>query len=84
LRSTSFNIERMNIDSHDSRLFLVKRAAELRGIYPPRLWRAIRRGQVPAYRIGAWLRVRLEDVDHWIDSQKFVPLRSRHSGGADQ
>ncbi|GAF85910.1 unnamed protein product [marine sediment metagenome] len=60
--------------SHDPRLIPVREAARLRGIYARRLWAAIQDGALPAYKIGGWLRVRLADVDDWIESTRFQPL----------
>jgi len=48
----------------------VSEAARRRGIYAPRIRRAIRSGALPGYRIGAWLRVRLPDVDAWLAAQR--------------
>jgi len=83
-RAGSPKLACMDTDSSDSKLFLVKRAAEIRGIYAPRLWRAIRSGQLPAYRVGSWLRVRLKEVDRWIDSQRFIPPGSESDGGEER
>lgn len=55
------------------RLQSVGAAARERGIYPPRLWRAIRDGELPAYKIGHWLRVRPEDVDQWLEARRYTP-----------
>ena len=54
-------------------LHRVTAAARLRGIHPRHLWAAIRDGDLLAYKVGAWLWVRLEDVDAWIESTRFQP-----------
>ena len=53
-----------------NRLVTVRQAAVLRGVYVRRLWAAIRDGSLPAYQIGGWLRVRLADVDEWIETMR--------------
>jgi len=62
----------MNTDAPTgSRLWTVSAAARARGVYARRLWAAIRTGRLPAFQVGHWLRVRLEDVDAWIDTQRY-------------
>lgn len=51
----------------ETKLVRVREAARRRGVYVRRLWAAIRSGELPAYQIGGWLRVRLSDVDRWIE-----------------
>ena len=60
----------MDTTTHDSKLIPVREAARSRGVYVRRLWTAIREGELPAYRIGSWLRVRLADVDTWIETRR--------------
>ncbi|MCP5059775.1 MAG: helix-turn-helix domain-containing protein [bacterium] len=43
------------------------------GIHPRHLRKAVRDNQVPAFRVGAWLRVREEDVQRWLDTLRYVP-----------
>jgi len=63
----------MRTTGHDSKLIPVRKAARLRGLSDRRLWLAIREGALPAYQIGGWLRVRLTDVDRWIESMRINP-----------
>ena len=63
----------MDTITSDSELIPVRQAARLRGLYARRLWVAIREGALPAYQIGGWLRVRLTDVDCWIESMRVEP-----------
>jgi len=58
------------------RLISVRDAGRLRGIHAPRLWAAIRDGSLPAFQIGGWLRVRIGDVDRWIESMRVIPDRN--------
>jgi len=60
-----------------SRLWTVKAAARARGVYAPRLWDAIRTGELAAFQVGQWLRVRLEDVDAWIQSRRYDAANPR-------
>ena len=43
------------------------------GIPPKRIRRAIRDGDLPAFRFGAWLRVRLGDAREWRERHRFRP-----------
>jgi len=46
----------------------VPAAARARNLDPRQLKRAIRRRELRAFDFGGWPRVRLEDVDCWIES----------------
>jgi hypothetical protein len=59
--------------STGSPLFTVSAAARARGLYARRLWNAIRAGDLPAFQVGHWLRVRIEDLDAWVESQRYDP-----------
>jgi excisionase family DNA binding protein len=61
----------MSTGSHP--LLLVSAAARELDLHPRLLRRAIRRGELPAFRVGSWNRVRLADVERWLRS-----LRSGH------
>ena len=63
----------MGTTGHQSKLIPVREAARLWGLSDRRLWLAIREGALPAYQIGGWLRVRLTDVDCWIESMRVEP-----------
>jgi len=64
------NLRRMDTANTERILVPVRKAARLRGLYAGRLWTAIRDGSLPAYQIGGWLRVRLADVDTWIEAHR--------------
>jgi hypothetical protein len=46
-------------------------AARERSLHPKRLRAAIRSGSLPAFQVGAWLRVKLRDVDAWLNGQRY-------------
>ena len=46
-------------------------AARETGITRKRLRAAISAGALPAYQVGAWLRVRLGDVDRWLEFHRY-------------
>lgn len=54
-------------------LIPVPEAARAHGIADRFLYRAIREARVPAFRIGAWVRVRPRDVEAWIESCRIDP-----------
>ena len=60
-------------------------AAERINLHPRTLRRAIDAGDLPAYKFGSALRVRLDDLDAWAES-KAIPnprtTRPTLSGGA--
>ncbi len=60
----------MDANNPNRALVTVREAARHHGIYPRHLWRSIRAGSLPAYQIGGWLRVRLSDVDKWIEGMR--------------
>jgi hypothetical protein len=43
------------------------------GIPRKRISAAIRSGALPAFQIGAWLRVRQQDAEAWLDRQRYRP-----------
>ena len=66
----------MNPTEHDQQkiedalLVTVNKAARTLGVTSQRLRFAIRDGELPAFAIGAWLRVRLRDVRAWIETKR--------------
>lgn len=72
----------MNANNPDRALLTVREAARYHGIYPRQLWRSIRDGSLPAYQIGGWQRVRLADVDAWLESRR-VQLPSTTAQGGE-
>ena len=60
----------MQTDPAPTDLTTVPRAARARKIGPRQIRRAIKARELPFYMIGSWPRVRLEDVDQWIESRR--------------
>ena len=46
-------------------------AARETGITRKRLRAAISAGTLPAYQVGAWLRIRLADIDRWLEDHRY-------------
>jgi excisionase family DNA binding protein len=67
----------MEASTPGAKLVPVREAARCRGLYARRLWMAIRDGSLPAYQIGGWLRVRLADVDAWIETRRVLAAEPR-------
>ena len=63
-------------------LMTIRSAAEARGLDPRCLWRAIREGQLKAYKIDHRYRVRLQDVDSWIEGSRYEPNSPGKSEGS--
>lgn len=55
-------------------LLPIRQAARRHGLNSHHFYRAIRRGELSAYRIGGWVRVRPNDVDAWIERCRIHPL----------
>ena len=53
------------------RLVTLATAARETGITRKRLRSAISYGALPAYQVGAWLRVRLADIDRWLEDHRY-------------
>ncbi len=66
----------------DRALVTIPEAARHYGIFPRQLWRSIRDGSLPAYQIGGWQRVRLADVDAWLETRR-VPCSHASIQGGD-
>ncbi|MBY0399106.1 helix-turn-helix domain-containing protein, partial [Myxococcota bacterium] len=60
-------------------LISVPEAAQAQGIGERFIYRAIREARIPAFQIGAWVRVRPRDVEAWIESCRIGP-----AGGAER
>jgi hypothetical protein len=56
----------------------ITEAARIRRIPPRRIRTAIFKGELPAYQIGV-LRVRLRELDAWIDSRRYPSSSERAS-----
>jgi excisionase family DNA binding protein len=74
----------MDANETDRALVTVREAARHHGIYPRHLWRSIRDGSLPAYQIGGWQRVRLSDVDAWLEACRVRLSRTTAQGGDDE
>ncbi len=71
----------MDANETDRALVTVREAARHHGIYPRQLWRSIRDGSLPAYQIGGWQRVRLADVEAWLETRRVRLSRTTAQGG---
>ncbi len=60
----------MQADPAPQNLITVPVAARERNLGERQLRRAIEANELPAYQIGGWTRVRLGDVDEWIQSRR--------------
>jgi len=56
--------------THLDDLTTMPRAARARNLGVRQIRRAVRAGELPVYSIGGWPRVRLADVDEWIESRR--------------
>jgi excisionase family DNA binding protein len=56
------------------RLVTLATAARETGITRKRLRAAVSDGTLPAYQIGAWLRIRLVDIDQWLKDRRYPAL----------
>ena len=74
----------MDANETDRALVTVREAARHHGIYPRQLWRSIRDGSLRAYQIGGWQRVRLADVEAWLETRRVQPPRTAPQGGAPE
>lgn len=69
----------------DDRTFTVTLTAEQIDLHPRTLRRAIAAGELPAYKFGSALRVRLDELDAWAESKAMPNPRTTRptlSGGA--
>ena len=62
-----------HLNQAPAKLLTIRQASQLRGITPPRLRKAIKDGELAGYQLGAWIRVRLCDVDSLIESMRYEP-----------
>ena len=61
----------------DEPVLPVAQAAKARGLPPRRVRSAIRNGELRAFVIGSWWRVRLRDLDNWIENHRYKPKGER-------
>ena len=54
-------------------LLTTARLADRFNLPVKRLRLAIRTGQLPAFKLGAWTRVRLRDAEEWLERHRLVP-----------
>ena len=52
-------------------LLTLNSAAARCGLHRERLRKAICAGELPAYRIGAWWRVRASDLESWLETHRY-------------
>lgn len=55
-----------------------KEAAEYIGVQPRTLYKRIDIGEVPAYRVGRVLRLRLSDLDEFLENARVKPGELGH------
>lgn len=58
----------------ESRFITLEEATGVLPLAEITLRRAIRSGELPAYRFGRRLAIRTSDLDDWIESRKVVPM----------
>lgn len=63
-------------------LLSLPEAARRLGVGRAQLYRAFRRGDLHAYVVGGWVRVRWTDVEAWVESLRV--RREQRSGGIVQ
>jgi excisionase family DNA binding protein len=62
----------------DPELLTLPRAARRVGVGVRQIRRAVKCGDLPAYQVGAWPRVRRSDLSRWISSQRVRPTDHAH------
>jgi hypothetical protein len=67
--------EPIPLRAQEPELLTIPRAAKRAGVGVRQLRQAIRRGELPVFRLGAWPRVRWVDVIRWICAHR-VPATS--------
>lgn len=55
-----------------------KEAADRLGVTPRTLYRFIDQGELPGYRLGRVIRLKLNDIDAFIDSSRIKPGELEH------
>jgi excisionase family DNA binding protein len=65
------NLETPEATRNSYRLVTLATAARETGITRKRLRAAVSDGTLPAYQIGAWLRIRLADIDQWLEDRRY-------------
>ena len=66
-------------DSDESDIWLSTQAAAKRlGVTPRTLYRFVDQGELPAYRMGRVIRLKVTDVDAYIESTRIKPGTLEH------
>lgn len=66
-------------DSDESDIWLSTQAAAKRlGVTPRTLYRFVDQGELPAYRMGRVIRLKVSDVDTYIESTRIKPGTLEH------
>ena len=53
-------------------------AADMLGIVPRTLYRLIDEGEIPAYKLGRVMRVKVADLDTYLERNRIAPGSLRH------
>jgi excisionase family DNA binding protein len=56
-----------------SEVLTVQQVAEYLNCSYITVWRLLRSGQIPAFRVGSEWRLRRTDFDRWLEGQRVVP-----------
>ena len=72
----------MNKNTAKARFASLQDAAEQVALHPRTLRRAISAGELTGYKFGKALRVRLDELDAWVESKAMPTARPNPSGGA--
>lgn len=59
------------------RLAPIDAGAQIAGLHPRSLRRAISAGELTGYKFGRALRIDLDELDRWIDSKRIPNARTR-------
>ena len=55
------------------RLVTPQMLAERWGLPVKRIRRAVQEGRLPAFQLGAWIRIRLADAEQWLHEHRYEP-----------
>lgn len=56
-----------------------QQVADFLQVEPQTVWRMIRRGELPAFRVGRVYRITREDFEHWLEERKRTKSESHQS-----
>lgn len=60
-----------------SRIMTVKEVSDYLHVHPSTIYRLLKRGELPAFRVGSDWRFNAESIDQWRQKQEAV-IRSEH------